>query len=80
VAERVRREAELPVAASWYIDTPQLANQVIADGQMDLVMIGRAHLENPHWAYFAARELGEAQPAQVLPQPYAHWLSRYRRS
>lgn len=80
VAERVRCESGLPVAASWYIDTPQLANQVIADGQMDLVMIGRAHLENPHWGYFAARELGEEQAAQVLPQPYAHWLSRYRRS
>lgn len=80
VTERVRREVKIPVASSWYIDTPELANQVVADGQMDVVMIGRVHLENPQWPYHAARELCLENPAQVLPQPYAHWLSRYRRT
>lgn len=78
IAERVRREAGVPVASSWGIDAPALANQVVADQQMDLVMIGRAHLANPHWPYHAARQLGKADPAWVLPAPYAHWLSRYR--
>lgn len=78
VAERVRREAELPVASSWGIDAPQDAERVIADGQMDLVMIGRAHLANPHYPYHLAQALGVSQPAAVLPPPYAYWLSRYR--
>lgn len=77
VAERVRREAELPVASAWGIDEPNLVNQVITDRQMDLVMVGRAHLANPHWPYHAARTLKIADPAWVLPAPYAHWLSRY---
>jgi 2,4-dienoyl-CoA reductase-like NADH-dependent reductase (Old Yellow Enzyme family) len=78
VAERVRREAGLPVAASWGIDDPQIANRVVTDGQMDLVMIGRAFLANPHYPYQMAQALGVDHPTQVLPAPYAYWLARYR--
>jgi 2,4-dienoyl-CoA reductase-like NADH-dependent reductase (Old Yellow Enzyme family) len=78
VAQRVRREAGLPVASSWGIDSPALANQAVVDGQVDLVMIGRAHLSNPHWSYQAALALGQDKPSWVLPAPYAHWLERYR--
>lgn len=78
IAQRVRREAALPVASAWGIDTPELAERVVQDGQLDLVMVGRAHLANPHWPYQAARTLGIERPSWVLPAPYAHWLERYR--
>lgn len=45
---------------------------------MDLVMIGRAHLANPHWPNQAALQLKECKPSWVLPAPYAHWLEKYR--
>jgi NADH:flavin oxidoreductases, Old Yellow Enzyme family len=77
IAERVRREAGLPVASSWGIDDPIAANRVIADGQMDLVMIGRAHLSDPHWPYKAAMALDVPRPSWTLPPSYAHWLERY---
>ncbi|WP_323121391.1 NADH:flavin oxidoreductase/NADH oxidase [Burkholderia alba] len=78
IAERVRREAQLPVASAWGIDTPELAQRVIEDGQLDLVMVGRAHLADPHWPYYAAKALGVERPAWTLPAPYAHWLERYK--
>lgn len=78
IAERVKQEAGIAVASSWGIDDPHAANRVVADGQMDLVMIGRALLANPHWPYYAARELDVARASWVLPAPYAHWLERYR--
>lgn len=78
IAERVRRETGLPVASSWGIDAPVTANRVVADEQMDLVMIGRVHLANPNWPYQAALQLGEEKPSWVLPAPYAHWLERYQ--
>ena len=78
VAQRVRTETGLPVASSWGIDVPEVANRVVADGQMDLVMIGRAHLANPHYPLKAAQQLEVARPTWVLPAPYAHWLERYR--
>lgn len=78
IAERVRREAGLPVASSWGIDDPLLAEGVIANKHMDLVMIGRALLSNPHYPYAMAQALKVEHPDWVLPAPYAHWLERYR--
>lgn len=78
VAERVRQETGLPVSAAWGFDHPQDADRVIANEQMDLVMIGKAHLANPHYPYFVAQALNVDRPSWVLPAPYAHWLERYK--
>ena len=78
IAKRVREEAGIPVASAWSFHTPKLAEEAVAKGELDLVMVGRAHLADPHWAYLAARELGVEKPAWILPAPYAHWLERYR--
>jgi 2,4-dienoyl-CoA reductase-like NADH-dependent reductase (Old Yellow Enzyme family) len=78
IARRVREEAGLPNATSWYIGTSENANRMVADGDVDLVMMGRPLLENPHWPYQAARELGVDNASWTLPAPYAHWLARYR--
>lgn len=78
ISERIRRETHLPVASSWGIDKPSDAERVVATQQMDLVMVGKAHLANPHWPYFTAKKLNVEKPSWVLPAPYAHWLERYR--
>lgn len=78
VAERVRRETGLPGSTSWYISRADQANALVEKDQVDLVMLGRPLLENPHWPYAAARELQRQAPAWILPAPYAHWLDRYR--
>jgi len=78
VAARVRRETGMPVASGWCMDDPRVAERAIAEGQMDLVMIARAHLADPHYPYALAVALGQENPAWVLPAPYAHWLSRYK--
>ena len=77
VAARFKREVGLPLAASWGFDTPEVAEQAIKDGPLDLVMVGKAHLANPHWPYHAARKLGVSRASWTLPAPYAHWLERY---
>jgi 2,4-dienoyl-CoA reductase-like NADH-dependent reductase (Old Yellow Enzyme family) len=78
IAQRVRDEAQIPVSSAWGFGAPKLADQAIRNAQLDVVMIGRAHLENPHWPYEAAKALSKENPAWVLPPPYAHWLSRYK--
>ena len=77
VAQRVREQAGIPVASAWGFDGPNLAERALAEGQLDLVMVGRAHLANPHYPLQAAKELGVERPTWVLPAPYAHWLERY---
>ena len=78
IAERVRRETEMPSTTSWFISEPAQANALISDGKVDLVSLGRQMLANPHWPYRAAVELGVDKAAWTLPSPYAHWLERYR--
>ncbi|MBB5389999.1 MULTISPECIES: NADH:flavin oxidoreductase/NADH oxidase [unclassified Herbaspirillum] len=77
IAERVRREADVPVSSAWGFGTPEIAERVVKEQQLDVVMVGRAHLANPHWPYAAAKELGVERPSWTLPAPYAHWLERY---
>ncbi|MBE7209666.1 MAG: NADH:flavin oxidoreductase/NADH oxidase [Gluconacetobacter diazotrophicus] len=78
-AARVRRETGLPGATSWLISGAEQAEGLVRDGALDLVMLGRPLLENPHWPYAAAKTLGVENPAwATLPPPYAHWLARYR--
>lgn len=79
VAERVRREVNIPVASGWGMDAPDIAERVVREGQVDLVTVGRALLANPHWPYQAAVALGVDRPSwTTLPAPYAYWLERYR--
>jgi len=78
IAQRMRSATGLPVATSWYASRPDLVETMIASEQVDLAMIGRSLLANPHWPYQAAQALGVERPSWVLPAPYAHWLERYR--
>jgi len=80
VAERVRKETHLPVATAWGMDDPEDAEKAISQGQMDLVMMGRAYLANPHYTYQLALKLGITDPEwTTLPAPYAHWLAHYKK-
>jgi hypothetical protein len=52
---------------------------VLSSGELDLVMIGHAHLADPHYTYRPAMQLGvEKAWWATLPPPYAHWLASYR--
>ncbi|ANF57450.1 NADH:flavin oxidoreductase/NADH oxidase [Halotalea alkalilenta] len=77
IAQRVGRESGLPVASAWGFGTPELSQKAITSGELDLVMVARAHLADPHWPYAAAKALGIERPSWTLPAPYAHWLERY---
>jgi 2,4-dienoyl-CoA reductase-like NADH-dependent reductase (Old Yellow Enzyme family) len=78
-AERVRREAGIPVASAWCIDTPEIVQDVLAKEQLDVVMLGRRHLADPHYVYELAKQLGEEKPSwKTLPASYAYWLALYK--
>ncbi len=73
-ADMVKQSTGLPVATSWMITQPHDADAFVRDGRLDLVMLARTLLANPHWPYEAARQLGAPNPQEVLPVPYAYWL------
>ncbi|HEY8531224.1 MAG TPA: NADPH dehydrogenase, partial [Limnochorda sp.] len=61
-AERVRREAGVPVGAVGLITTPELAEEVLQNGRADLIFLGRELLRHPSWPLDAARVLGDQAP------------------
>ncbi|WP_433937248.1 NADH:flavin oxidoreductase/NADH oxidase [Sorangium cellulosum] len=75
-AGRLRKEAGVPVAGGWFINEPEQAEAALKEGQADLIVLGHAMLDDPHWAYHAAKKLGVEQPTGLLPPPYGHWLQR----
>src|SRR5690606_14341636 len=75
-AARVRREAGLPVIGVGMIRSPLHAEALIAGGEVDAVALGRGALNDPHWPWHAAEELGFALE---VPAPYRMGAtSRYR--
>lgn len=75
-ASRIRKETGVPTAASWNLAEPAHADQVIRDGLIDLLMIGRPALANPHWPFFAAMMLGENAPLDLMPDQYRYFLAK----
>ena len=75
---RVRAEVDIPVTVSWNLGVPQNADRAIREEKVDLVLLGRPALANPHWPVWAARELGEADPFTLVPEDWGWWLSNFR--
>jgi 2,4-dienoyl-CoA reductase-like NADH-dependent reductase (Old Yellow Enzyme family) len=81
-AERIRREAQILTGAVGLITAPSQADQIIRNGQADLVLLAREMLRDPCWPLRAARELGHtiswpvqyvrAAPASSTARPAAN--------
>ncbi|MBW6510067.1 MAG: NADH:flavin oxidoreductase/NADH oxidase [Desulfuromonadales bacterium] len=56
-AATVRREVDIATGAVGLITAAEQAEQIIATGVADLVLLGRELLRNPHWPLDAARIL-----------------------
>ena len=57
-AEAIRREAGIATGAVGMITEPRHAEQIIASGQADAVLLARQLLRDPHWPLHAAAALG----------------------
>lgn len=75
-ARRLRREVGVPVGVSWNLGIPGVADRAVREEAIDLVMLGRPALANPHWPLYAARELGQPDPLALLPEDWSWWLRR----
>ena len=74
-ARAVREATGARVNAVGLIDVPERAEQVLADGDADAVMLARPWMRNPHWALEAEAALDGHRPvdgpeASVWPVQY----------
>jgi 2,4-dienoyl-CoA reductase-like NADH-dependent reductase (Old Yellow Enzyme family) len=67
-ADEIRKSAGVMTGAVGLITSPQQAEQIVATGQADAVLLARELLRDPYWPLRAARELGQAVswPVQYL--------------
>jgi 2,4-dienoyl-CoA reductase-like NADH-dependent reductase (Old Yellow Enzyme family) len=64
-AERIRRETGILTGAVGMITTPQQADEIVRQGQADLVLMAREFLRDPYFPLHAASALG-GKPAPPL--------------
>ncbi len=66
LAEKVKKEAGIATRTVGLILEPAQAEAIVAGGQADQIALGRGFLDDPHWAWHAARALGGevARPPQ----------------
>lgn len=58
LARTIKQKLNVPVIAVGRLDSPALADAVIANGDADLVAVGRGMLRNPNWTLEACVQLG----------------------
>ncbi|MFI5165738.1 MAG: NADH:flavin oxidoreductase/NADH oxidase [Thermoanaerobaculales bacterium] len=61
-AAAIRHESAVPTAAVGMITQPAQAEQIVATGQADAVLLAREFLRDPYWPLHAARALGVDMP------------------
>ncbi len=69
-ARKIRDEAQIMTGAVGMITEPTHANEIITEGDADLVFVGRELLREPYWALKAERELG-GEPSWPTQYGYA---------
>ncbi len=67
-AAAVRKEVEIPTGAVGIITDPIQAEQIVATGEADAILMAREFLRHPYWPLDAARELHADVP---WPDQYA---------
>ena len=65
IAERVRSETGIPVRVVGMIANAKQAEEIVGTGKADMVAMARAFLDDPHWGWHAAEELGAEVPRPV---------------
>jgi 2,4-dienoyl-CoA reductase-like NADH-dependent reductase (Old Yellow Enzyme family) len=58
-AEAIRRDVAIATGAVGMITKPEQAEEIIADGKADVVLLAREMLRDPYWPLHAAKVLGD---------------------
>jgi 2,4-dienoyl-CoA reductase-like NADH-dependent reductase (Old Yellow Enzyme family) len=72
-AAQVKRASGLPTMAVGLIREPRHAEAIVANGEADLVALGRGMLNDPRWPWHAAEELGGSV---AFPHQYRRAVTR----
>lgn len=72
-AKRIKSDVDVTTMAVGLIRDPRHAESVLADGDADMIAIGRGFINDPRWAWHAAEDLGATV---AIPPQYARGSTR----
>lgn len=77
-ADRIRRESRIATGAVGMVTSPEQADQIVRNGQADLVLLAREMLRDPYWPLHAAETLKQpiSWPAQYLRAAHRETVQR----
>ena len=79
-AATLKREADMTAMAVGLILEPEQAEEILRNGDADLIAIGREALQNPHWPLHAEAALGVDNEFASWPTQYGWWLDKRKKS
>ncbi|OWW20608.1 NADH:flavin oxidoreductase/NADH oxidase [Noviherbaspirillum denitrificans] len=74
-ASQIKREVDIPTRAAGLVISAAQAEEIVASGTSDAVVLARAFLDNPRWVWHAAEALGVtlAYPKQYERAHTSKW-------
>lgn len=75
-AAEIRKRTGIATQAVGIILTPDQAEEILQNGEADLVAIGREALRSPYWPAEATRTLTEGDEFEAWPLQHRHWLAK----
>lgn len=78
-AADVKQRASVPVMGVGFIWDEQVCENLIAEGQVDMIAIARELLVNPNWPLQAATALGDNDNQELAPVEAGWWLMKRNR-
>lgn len=75
-AQKLRAEADIMSMAVGLIVHAEQAEEILQNGQADLIALAREFLYNPNWAMDAAQKLDVDPTFDMMPNPYSYWLAK----
>ena len=75
-AAKIREEADMMSMAVGLIVHADQAEQILQNGEADLIALAREFLYNPNWPLDAAQKLGLDDAYDLMPPAYQFWLEK----
>ena len=75
-SERIRADNDIATMTHGLIIHAEQAEEILQNGQADLIGLAREVLYNPYWPRHAAYELGADPDFADWPEQYGWWLTR----
>ena len=78
-AKQVKTGSSVATMAVGFLWDPQFCNEIVANGDADMIALAREVLDDPNWPLHAAETLGQNESHKHWPVEFGWWLMKRKR-